>query len=117
MTNTTKLFKKSELTFNPYGDEPEKASLVNIIGPETSKTIGAGIATFDDTSVQWTVLYDEVIVCLKGLFTLLVNGEEFTAGPGDVIWIPESTPGVYAGKGAEVFYSLYPVDWEKNTNS
>jgi len=41
----TTLYKRKILQFNPYGDELGKASLVNIIGPEESKTIGAGIAT------------------------------------------------------------------------
>lgn len=109
--STTRLYKKSELQFNPYGLDPGRSTLARIIGPEVSKTMGAGIATFDNTSVQWTVLYDEVIVCLKGVFRLRVGDEIFEAHPGDVIWIPEYTPLAYEGEGAEVFYVLYPVDW------
>ncbi|WP_051609605.1 cupin domain-containing protein [Terasakiella pusilla] len=107
----TRLYKKSDLTFDPYGSEPGKASLARIIGPETSQTIGAGIATFDDTSVEWTVLYDEIIICLSGVFHLTVDGETFEAHPGDVLWVPEYTPVVYSGQKAEVFYTLYPVNW------
>lgn len=107
----TRLYKKSELQFNPYGQDPGRSTLAHIIGPEVSNTIGAGMATFDSTSVQWTVLYDEVIVCLKGVFRLRVGAEMFEAHPGDVIWIPEYTHLAYEGEGAEVFYVLYPVDW------
>lgn len=109
--STAKLYKKSEMTFDPYGSDPGRASISRIVGLETSSTIGAGIATFDHTSIEWTVLYDEVIVCLKGVFRLHVGEEVFEAGPGDVIWIPEYTSVKYAGEGAEVFYTLYPVDW------
>lgn len=108
---TTTLYKRNQLAFDPYGSDPGRAGIARIIGPETSRTIGAGIATFDNTSVEWTVLYDEVIVCLRGTFRLRVGDEVFEAGPGDVLWIPEYTPVVYEGEGAEVFYALYPVDW------
>ncbi|MDO6563301.1 ethanolamine utilization protein EutQ [Amphritea sp. 1_MG-2023] len=108
---TAILYKKSEMIHDPYGSDPGRASIARIIGPEVSKTIGAGIATFDQTSVNWTVLYDEIIICLKGLFRLRLGDDVIEAEPGDVIWIPEYTPVVYEGEGAEVFYTLYPVDW------
>lgn len=110
MTQTV-LYKKSEMTFDPYGSDPARSSIARIIGVETSSTIGAGIATFDNTEVEWTVLYDEVVVCLKGLFQLRVGDKILEANPGDVIWIPEYTSVAYSGDGAEVFYALYPVDW------
>lgn len=109
----TKLYKKSDLQFVPYGHEPGKSTLCNIITSDVSKSMGAGIATFDDTSIEWTVVYDEVIVCLRGLFRLRVGEEVFEAAPGDVIWIPENTKLAYEGDGAEVFFSLYPADWRE----
>lgn len=105
------LYRKQDLQFNPYGEDPGKASIARVVGPEVSKTIGAGIATFDQTSIAWTVLYDEVIVCLSGLFRLRVGDQVFEAGPGDSIWIPENTAVLYEGDAAEVFYTLYPVNW------
>ena len=74
--------------------------------------MGAGLATFDGCSIEWTVLYDEVIVVLEGLFRLRVGDEVFEGGPGDVIWIPEYTPLKYEGEKATVFYALHPVDWK-----
>lgn len=115
--NATRLYKKTELKFDPYGRVPGKSSLARIIGPEVSRTIGAGMATFDGAHVEWTVLYDEIIVCLQGVFRLRVGDEVFEALPGDVIWIPENTPVVYEGDGAEVFYALYPVDWAQRRES
>lgn len=115
--NTTRLYKKSDLPFVPYGGEPGKSTLARIIGPEVSRTLGAGMATFDGAHVEWTVLYDEVIVCLKGVFRLRVGKEVFEALPGDVIWVPENTALAYEGDGAEVFYALYPVDWAQRRES
>ncbi len=107
-----KLFKKSDWIFEPYGDDPKKASLSRLIGPELSQTMGAGIARFDGSSIAWTVLYDELIVTLEGTFRLRVGDEVIEARPGDVIWIPEKTPLFYEGDAATILYVVYPVDWK-----
>jgi len=83
-----KHFKRSEMTFAAYGGPPGKATIARLVGPDMSKTMGAGIATFDGCSIEWTVLYDEVIVVLEGKFRLRL-GEGYRqvmeAGPGDLI--------------------------------
>jgi ethanolamine utilization protein EutQ len=109
-------FKASDLKFESYGGPPGTASIARIVGPELSHSIGAGIATFDGCSIEWTVLYDEVIVVLEGRFRLRLgtdHAELIEAGPGDVIWLPQNTPLRYEGDKAKVFYTLYPVDWKK----
>lgn len=109
----TVLFKRSQMEAVHYGGPPGKATIARLIGPDLSSSMGAGIATFDGCSLEWTVLYDELIVVLKGHFRLRVGDEAFEAEPGDVLWIPEGTALRYEGEAAEVFYTLYPVDWRK----
>lgn len=109
----TRLYKRSEMAFGPYGGPPGNATIARLVGPDVSPSMGAGIATFDGCSIEWTVLYDELIVVLKGHFRLRVGDDTIEAGPGDVVWIPEGTPLRYEGEGAEVFYTLYPVDWKQ----
>ncbi|MER8587053.1 AraC family ligand binding domain-containing protein [Mesorhizobium sp. M1338] len=70
--------------------------------------MGAGIARFDECSIAWTVLYDELIVTLEGNFRLRVGDEVFNCGPGDVLWVPENTPLHYEGTNAIVFYHCRP---------
>jgi ethanolamine utilization protein EutQ len=109
-------FKAAGMKFEPYGGPPGTATIARLVGPDMSRTMGAGIATFDGCSVEWTVLYDEVIVVLEGRFRLRVGkdyAETVEAGPGDVIWLPENTPLRYEGDGAKVFYALHPVGWKK----
>ncbi len=108
----TVLYKKAEMTFAPYGGPPGSATIARLVGPEISRTMGAGLATFDGCSIAWTVLYDEVIVVLEGRFRLRVGDRLFEAEPGDVIWIPEYTALKYEGERATVFYALHPVDWK-----
>jgi ethanolamine utilization protein EutQ len=106
-------FHKTEMNFAAFGGPPGSATIARLVGPEMSRTMGAGIATFDRCSIEWTVLYDEVIVVLEGTFRLVVGGEAHSCKPGDVIWIPENTPIKYEGEKAKVFYALHPVDWRQ----
>jgi ethanolamine utilization protein EutQ len=106
-------FRQSEMSFATYGGPPGKATIARLVGPDMSKTMGAGIATFDGCSIEWTVLYDEVIVVLEGKFRLVVGKDTHSCAPGDVIWIPENTPIKYEGDKAKVLYALHPVDWRQ----
>lgn len=106
-------FKRNSLAFEPYGDQGAgSASIARLVGPQHSNTMGAGMARFDNVSIEWTVLYDELIVVLEGVFRLRVGDKTFEATPGDVLWIPENTPLRYEGERATVFYALAPVDWK-----
>src|SRR6266498_2998935 len=63
-----RVFKRPEMEFQHYGGPPGDAKLARLVGTEMSETMGAGLATFDGCSIEWTVLYDEVIVVLEGRF-------------------------------------------------
>ena len=106
-------FRKSAMDFVAFGGPPGTATIARLVGPEMSKTMGAGIAIFDGCSIEWTVLYDEVIVVLEGTFRLVVGSEALVCAPGDVVWIPENTPIKYEGDKAKVFYAVHPVDWRQ----
>lgn len=107
-----KHFASREMRFEPYGGPPGEARIARLVGPELSSSMGGGVATFDGCSIDWTVLYDELIVVLEGNFRLRLGERTIEAGPGDVIWLPEGTPLRYEGDGAKVFYALSPVDWK-----
>jgi ethanolamine utilization protein EutQ len=106
------IFRKSERVFEAYGDDPARAGISRLVGTDLSKTMGAGIAKFDDCSIAWTVLYDELIVTLEGSFTLRVGDRVYDTVACDVLWVPKGTALAYEGKGATVFYALDPVDWK-----
>ena len=109
-------FKRQEKAFDKYGGPPGTATISRLVGPDLSHTMGAGIATFDGCSIDWTVLYDEVVVVIDGTFRLKTPEGTIEATAGDVIWIPEKTPISYQGDKATVCYVLYPVDWRKRHN-
>jgi len=112
-------FSANDMRFEAYGGPPGKAEIARLVGPEMSTSMGAGVATFDGCSIEWTVLHDELIVVLEGTFRLRIGGEDkrtIEAKPGDVIWLPEHTPLHYEGDKAKVFYALTPVDWKSRHN-
>jgi ethanolamine utilization protein EutQ len=107
-------FKRVAMPFGRYGGPPSAATIARLVGPDVSNSMGAGIATFDGCSIEWTVLYDEVIAVLDGRFRIGEGyNESIEAGPGDVIWLPENTPLKYEGDKATVLYALHPVDWRR----
>jgi ethanolamine utilization protein EutQ (cupin superfamily) len=106
--------KGEEMRFSQMHSPPGYASIARLIGPEISKTLGAGIATYNGCSFEWTLEYDEVIVVLEGIFRIRVGDacdRVIEAKPGDVIWLPEKTRLKYEGDKAKIFYATYPVDW------
>ena len=113
LQSTVVHYRKSDLQFAAYGGPPGQATIARLVGPGISKSMGAGIATFDGCSIEWTVLYDELIVVLEGTFRLVVGDKTYSCTPGDVVWIPENTPLKYEGDNAMVFYALHPVDWRQ----
>ncbi|MGH6938660.1 cupin domain-containing protein [Hypericibacter sp.] len=108
-----KHFKRGEMKFDDFGAKTGTGSIARIIGPDLSKTLGAGLAQFDGCSIEWTVLYDEMIVVLEGAFRLRVGKDVYDATAGDVIWIPENTPLRYEGEKSTVCYAVFPVDWRQ----
>ncbi len=106
-------FPRNGMQFSPYGSAGDDAGIARLVGPELSKTMGVGVARFNDCSIEWTVLYDEAIIVLEGEFHLRLQGRLIVAKPGDVIWVPANTPLHYEGKHAVVCYTLYPVDWRE----
>jgi ethanolamine utilization protein EutQ len=92
--------------------KPRAANAACQRGAEKITTMGAGIAVFEDCSIPWKLLYDEVICVLEGHFHLRVGDEVYECEPGDVLWIPENTEIAYESDGRSViFYTLYPENW------
>ena len=104
-------FKPQDAVLSSFAEGPGTATLGRLVDTDISSSMGAGIAEFDECSVEWTVTYDEVIVVLEGEFRLRLADRVIVAGPGEIIWIPENTPLHYEGTKAKVFFAVYPGDW------
>ena len=111
-----KLIRSDQLAFAHRGGPPGHAEVARAIGGDLSGTMAAGVARFHDCSVAWTVLYDEVVYVIEGLFRLDMPDGVLEGRPGDVIWIPEGTELKYQGQNASIFYAVYPGNWKELQN-
>ncbi len=108
-----KLIKSEALAFNHRGGPPGKAEVARAIGSDLSNSMAAGVAHFDQCSLAWTVLYDEIIYVIDGVFRLNLPDGVIEGRPGDVIWVPEGTELKYEGDKASIFYAVYPGNWQE----
>jgi ethanolamine utilization protein EutQ (cupin superfamily) len=78
-----------------------KIFLGDIVDETNSQSMGVGYARYDKgESNEWTVTDDEVLVILKGSFTVESDTASVTAGPGEMIWLESGTPVVYKANEA-----------------
>lgn len=108
-----RLITSEQLAFNHRGGPPGRAEVARAVGSELSSSMAAGVARFDDCSVAWTLLYDEVIYVIDGVFRLRMANGVIEGRAGDVIWIPEGTAVKYEGQNATIFYAVYPGNWKE----
>lgn len=87
-----------------------------MVGPDRSRTIGAGLVRFRDISFEWSLDYDEVLYILAGQVTVEHDGRTVRGSVGDVILLHSGSSVTYRFEGAcEAFFATYPVDWEERS--
>ena len=78
------------------------------VGGDRSKTIGAGVAVFENCAMEWTVLYDEYFYCIEGTLTIRTKEQSYVMRPGYGLWLPKGTWLVYEAKEqAKVVFAIY----------
>lgn len=108
-----KLIKCDSLQFNHRGGPPGQGEVARAISTDISQSMAAGVARFDQCSIAWTVLYDEIVYVVSGIFRLKTPEGAFEGHAGDVLWIPNGTELEYQGDNAEIFYAVYPGNWKE----
>jgi ethanolamine utilization protein EutQ len=107
-----KLFRRQDLDLTPR----DGIATVPVVNRGYSEGLGAGIGTFEDCAIEWTVSYDEVLFIMEGRFSLRVGDKRYRAGPGDTLWIPRGTALVYEAKErVTFFYAVSPVQNSPST--
>jgi ethanolamine utilization protein EutQ len=110
--NGIKLIKPAERKFEPIDGVAGDIRIGRDVGSDISKSLSAGVATFENCAMEWTVKYDEYFYCLDGALTIETKEGDFELTPGTGIWLPEGTWLVYKARGrARVVFSVYPADW------
>lgn len=77
-----------------------------------SPRLGCGLMFMKDTTFDWTLEYDEVDYIIEGTLSVLIDGRQISAGPGEVLFIPKSSRIQFSVEGdARFLYVTYPADW------
>jgi ethanolamine utilization protein EutQ len=93
---------------NAYADGD--AAIARLVGPDTSSTLGGGVATYRRVRTTWHLPFDEIVCVLAGEMTVSANGRTWHAKAGDVLFFARAEPVDYDIAGeVTVFYAKYPV--------
>ena len=107
-----KVFKRAEMQLKPAVPPTGTTSIARVIDRSISQHMGGGIEYLDNTTIDWTVTYDEILFVLEGPLTIAFDNGEHECHTGDIVWLPSGTHLRYIAKSrAAYFYALYPIDW------
>ena len=117
MTKAT-VFKRRDFNFVPAVTPTGSTSIARIINSSVSRHMGAGVEYLENSTIDWTVTYDEILFICEGSLTLKFDDGAHECTAGDIVWLPKGTRLKYIAEGrAGYFYALYPVDWAKRQNT
>lgn len=92
--------------------EQRQIFLGDVVDATNSDTMGVGFARYaPGESNRWVVTYDEVLVVIRGAFSVTsADGRKTTAKEGEFIFLTKDTSLVYSAEdsGAELVYVMYP---------
>lgn len=101
------LFKARGREFKKIAGPPGTLEVARLAGAEIANDLGAGVAVFEDISIPWKLLYNEVFYVLEGEFRLRMGDTVHIGLPGDMFYIRAGTEFRYESIGrSKVFFAL-----------
>jgi ethanolamine utilization protein EutQ len=108
--------RKVELEDFPFPIESKRVKLKDLFSLEESPRIGAGIMELENTTLDWTLTYDEMDYVISGALEIIIDGRKVRAEAGEVIYIPKNTSITFsAPEYAKFFYVVYPANWSETS--
>ena len=105
-------FTQADLKFEPFFEPPERVEVAQAVGPEISGSMAGGLTVVENSSQEYTLHHDEIIVILEGEFTVTVGDEVHRCRPFDILWIPNGTTALFeADARTTLFFAAHPVNW------
>lgn len=109
-----RVFKRGEMELQPAVTATGTTSIARVINPAVSSSMGGGVEYLENTTVEWTVTYDEILFVFEGVLHIELDDGIHECAPGDIVWLPNGTTLKYiARERAGYFYALHPVDWAR----
>jgi ethanolamine utilization protein EutQ (cupin superfamily) len=99
-------------TFNDRG-----TSVHEFVNEKDNSAFSCGITYMRDSDFDWTLWYDEMLICIDPgeLFEVVVDGRTYSLAKDDSIWLPKGTIARYRSIGLALVYAIIsPADWRKD---
>ncbi|MGI5874763.1 MAG: cupin domain-containing protein [Bacillota bacterium] len=98
--------------FNDGTNDRPGIYIKEFTNPQESPNMTSGIMEFDNSSLDWTLTYDEMDYVIDGTLEFIVNGQRFTGHAGDSFYIPANTHVTFTTPNkAKFFFVTYPANW------
>ncbi|RWD49584.1 MAG: hypothetical protein EOS25_20305 [Mesorhizobium sp.] len=109
-----KLFKPAgvEQKYNDRG-----TSWHEFVNEKDNSPLASGITYLRDSDFDWTLWYDEMMICIDPgqLLEVTVDGRAYSLARGESIWLPKGTVARYRSVGlALMYYAISPADWRND---
>ena len=109
------LIKSSGAAMEPFNDGTKNVPGIFIkefTNPQESPNLTSGFMTFDNSSLDWFLTYDEMDYVIEGTLEFIVNGQKYTGHAGDSFYIPANTQVTFTTPNhAKFFFVTYPANW------
>ncbi|TIL29717.1 hypothetical protein [Mesorhizobium sp.] len=92
-------------------------SVHEFVNEKDNSAFSCGITSFRDSDFDWTLWYDEMLICIDPgeLLEVSVDGHAYSLAKGDCIWLPKGTAARYRSIGLALVYCVIsPADWRKD---
>lgn len=111
--NGLKVVKGESVKMAPFdtGDPNAKVYYQELISKEEAQ-ISAGFLEIDHSSFDWELTYEEIDYVISGTLEITIEGQTFTANPGDVVFVPKDSKVTWCSPNkVKLFYATYPANW------
>lgn len=96
----------------PFPIESDRVWLKDVFSLEESPRIGCGIMELDNSSLEWTLQYDEIDYVIDGVLDIIVDGRKVSTEAGRILLIPKGTKVTFLAENKVRFmYVVYPANW------
>lgn len=98
----------------PFPIESDRVWLKDVFSLEESPRLGCGIMEVEDTSLLWTLQYDEIDYVIDGTLDLIIDGRKVSTKAGGIVLIPKGSTVTFSAQGkARFMYVVYPANWSE----
>lgn len=96
------------------GNPKDRVGIKEILTTEESPNLATGFMTFEKSSFDWTLGYDEMDYIVEGNLDIIVNGKTYHGNKGDCFLIPMGTRITFSVPDyCKFFFVTYPANWQE----